>query len=364
VINKLKNFSIQMMAGANIATIIVMLLVGYSDRLNPTDHPMLSTVGMTFPIFLLINMAFLFLWLIFKWRKVWIPVLGYIAAYGPISTYLPINSPQSIPEDALKVISYNVCAYGGNYKYEDGFRTVCDYLCAQKADIVCTQEDADSWRRIAFKEYAKEYAYNDTLVLAYEAISFNALGIHTRYPIIHRERIDYPSVANGSAAWWLKVGNDTLIVVNNHFESCHLTTKDREQYRQIIHGKMPTDSARTESKMLLVKLAEANAKRAGQIRAVKRYVEEHSQYPIVVCGDFNDNPISYSIHTMSEVLTDCFAKTGRGIGLSYNQKAFSFRIDHIFCSSQLEPFHCEIDSRMDASDHNPMICWLKFAPKD
>jgi len=70
VINKLKNFSIQMMAGANIATIIVMLLVGYSDRLNPTDHPMLSTVGMTFPIFLLINMAFLFLWLIFKWRKV------------------------------------------------------------------------------------------------------------------------------------------------------------------------------------------------------------------------------------------------------------------------------------------------------
>lgn len=349
-----------MLTGANIATIVVMLLVGYSDRINPTDYPLLSTVGMTFPFFLLMNMGFLLFWLIFKWTRAWVPVAGFLLAYVPISIYMPIHQSQEVPDDAIKLISYNVCSYGGNYRYENGFEMVRDYLRDQQADIVCVQEDADSWRRYVFQEYAKVFPSNDTLVLVINNLSFNALGIHTRYPIIKRERIAYNSLANGSAAWWLQVGKDTLIVVNNHFESCHLSTEDRQVYRQLIKGETPRDSVRMESQMLLVKLAEANAKRAEQIRTVKQYVEEHAGYPIVVCGDFNDNPISYSRHAMGENLTDCFVSTGRGIGLSYNQKAFSFRIDHVFCSKDIQPYNCQIDSEMDASDHNPVLCWLKI----
>jgi endonuclease/exonuclease/phosphatase family metal-dependent hydrolase len=273
---------------------------------------------------------------------------------------MPLHTTQEVPEGAIKLISYNVCSYGGNYKYENGFETVRDYLKEQQPDIVCVQEDADTWRRYVMKEYAKVLPYNDTIVLANNDLTLNALGIHTRYPIVKRERIPYSSLANGSAAWWLKVGEDTLIVVNNHFESCHLSTEDRQQYRHIIKGEIPRDSLRTESAILLVKLAEANAKRAGQIRAVRDYVKEHANYPVIVCGDFNDNPISYSRHTMGETLTDCFVATGRGIGLSYNQKAFSFRIDHIFCSKDIQPYNCQVDDKMDASDHYPLICWLKI----
>ena len=352
-----------MFAGANVATVITMLLAGYSDRLNPADHPLLSTMGMSFPLFLLVNLAFLFFWLVFKWRMIWIPVLGFVCAYVPINIYMPLNTSQEIPDNAFKLISYNVCSYGGNYKYEQGFETVLKYLKEQQPDIVCIQEDVDTWRRYVFQEFQKQWAYNDTMVIANNPQSFNALGIHTRFPIIKRERIDYPSLSNGSVAWWLKVGNDTMVVVNNHFESCHLNNDDRAQYRQIIKGELPSDSARTESKLLLIKLAEANAKRSGQIREVLRYIDEHSQYPIIICGDFNDNPISYSRHAMAEKLTDCFRETGRGIGLSYNQKAFSFRIDHIFCSKQLQPFNCKVDEEMDASDHYPLLCWLKMQGK-
>ena len=363
MIKQLKAFTVRLIAGANVATVLVMLLVGYSDHLNPADHPLLSTLGMTLPVFLLINLAFLFFWLVFKWRMVWISVLGLVLAYVPISIYMPLNSSQDIPEGALKIISYNVCAYGGNYKYEQGFEKVRDYLAEEKPDIVCIQEDIDTWRRYVFLHYEKTFAYNDTMVIANNPQSYNALGIHSKYPIIRRERIDYPSMANGSVAWWLKVGDDTLIVVNNHFESCHLNKDDREQYLQMIKGKMPRDSVREESKLLLVKLAEANAKRSGQIRTVRQYALDHSQYPVIVCGDFNDSPISYSRHAMAEVLTDCYATTGKGIGLSYNQKAFSFRIDHFFCNDRLQPYCCEIDGKMDASDHNPLICWVKIAPK-
>jgi len=363
VIKQLKAFTVRLIAGANVATVLVMLLVGYSDRLNPADHPLLSTLGMTLPVFLLINLVFLFFWVVFKWRMVWISVLGLVLAYVPISIYMPLNSSQDIPEGALKIISYNVCAYGGNFKYDDGFEKVRDYLVEEKPDIVCIQEDIDTWRRYVFLHYEKTFAYNDTMVIANNPQSYNALGIHSKYPIIHRERIAYPSKANGSVAWWLKVGDDTLIVVNNHFESCHLNKDDRAQYLQMIKGKMPRDSVREESKLLLVKLAEANAKRSGQIRTVRQYALDHGQYPVIVCGDFNDSPISYSRHAMAEVLTDCYATTGKGIGLSYNQKAFSFRIDHFFCNDKLQPYRCEIDGKMDASDHNPLICWVKIAPK-
>jgi endonuclease/exonuclease/phosphatase family metal-dependent hydrolase len=363
VIKKLKKFTVQLLSGANIATIIIMLMTGFSDRLNPADHPVLSTAGMVFPVFLLLNLLFMVLWLIFKWSRAWIPVAGFALAYVPITIYMPLNPSADIPDNTLKLVSYNVCCYGGNYKYENGFETVLDYLKEQQPDIVCIQEDNDTWRRYVMKEYGKVFAHNDTMVICDTPTSKNALGIHTRFPIVKRERIDYPSSANGSVAWWLKTDSDTLIVVNNHFESCHLNKEDRHQYRQILHGEMTRDSVRAESQMLLVKLAEANAKRAPQIEAVRRYVEEHSQHPVIVCGDFNDNPISYSRHYMSEVLTDCYVTTGWGIGLSYNQKAFSLRIDHVFCSSQLTPYCCKIDSKMDASDHYPVVCWLKMSLK-
>lgn len=356
-----------MMMGANVFTILLMLFTGYSDHLHPEQHPLLSTTGMAFPLFLLVNMAFLVFWLLFKWTKAWIPIAGFFLAYVPIRIYIPYHPTQEVPEGAIKLVSYNVCGYSYNNQYgNEGVEAVARYLSDSKADIVCTQEDNDTWRRIVFDSYQKKgYTYNDTLVLSNSELSFNCLGIHSRYPIIRRERISYPTtVCNGSVAWWLKVGNDTIIVINNHFESCHLNEQDRAQYRQMLKGEMDRDSVRAESQLLMVKLAEANVKRSLQIDRVCDYVRQHiDHYPVIVCGDFNDNPLSYSHHAMSQVLTDCFGTTGKGIGLSYNQKAFSFRIDHVFCSSDIQPFNAQIDTEIDVSDHYPIACWLKIGRK-
>jgi endonuclease/exonuclease/phosphatase (EEP) superfamily protein YafD len=363
MIKQLKAFTINMVAGANIATILLMILAGYSDRLHPADHPVLSCMGMTFPIFLVVNLLFLFFWVLFKWRKIWIPIAGFAFVYFPLTLYMPLNMRQELPEGTIKLISYNVCSYGGNYKYEEGFDTVYNYLKRQDADIVCIQEDVDAWRQYVFIRYRKTYPYNDTTVFYNNAQGMNAIGIHTRYPIIRKERIPYQSVGNGSVAYFLQVGDDTLLVINNHLEGTHLSNEDRANYKRMLRGKMERDTAKEESMLLLEKLGNAAAKRAPEAEIVHQYIESHRHYPIIVCGDFNDNPISFSRRTIAEGLTDCFEKSGRGIGLSYNQKGFFFRIDHILCSEHFEPYNCQIDDKMDASDHYPMICWLKMRDK-
>ena len=363
MIKQIKSFVINLIAGANIATILLMLLAGYSDRLNPAQHPILSVMGMTFPVFLIVNLLFLFVWLTIKWKKAWIPIVGFAAVYVPLTLFMPLNLRQDVPEGTIKVISYNVCTYGGNYKYEQGFDTVFNYLERQKADIVCLQEDVDSWRRFVFQRYQKIYPYNDTTELHKNAFTYNCVGIHTRYPIIRKERIWYDSNTNGSVAYYLNTGKDTLLVINNHLEGTHLSDGERDNYQRMIRGKMERDTVKAESMLLIEKLGKNNAKRAPQADAVHRYIEAHRQYPTIVCGDFNDTPISYTRRTIAQGLTDCFKETGRGLGLSINQKGFYFRIDYILCSSDLQPYNCEIDDEMDASDHFPVICYLKMREK-
>ena len=363
MIKQLKSFTVNLVAGANVATVLLMLLAGYADHINPEQFPMLSNMGMTFPVFLLANMLFIFFWLTFKWKKLWIPILGYALAYPPLAVYLPLHNTQQVPEGTIKLISYNVCQYGGNFKYEFGFETVYKYLKEQDADIVCIQEDVDSWRRFVFQWYEKIYPYNDTTIFNKRPSSMNGVGIHSKFPILKKERIPYQSEANGSVAYFLKIGNDTVLVINNHLETTHLSTEDRTRYKEILKGDVKRDTLKEESLVLLSKLGQSSAKRAPQADAVHEYIEAHKQYPTIVCGDFNDNPISYSRRTIAKGLTDCFVETGKGIGLSYNQKGFYFRIDHIMCSKDIQPFNCEIDDEMDASDHYPIICRLKIADK-
>ena len=360
MIQQLKKFTVNMVAGANVATVAVMLMTGFADHLSPVDHPLLCCAGMAFPLFLLLNLTFLLFWLTFKWHMAWIPITGFLLAYVPISIYMPVNPPKDVPDGAIKLISYNVCSYGGNYKYAQGFEAVYDYLCQQRADIVCLQEDVDSWRRYVMDRYQKIYPYNDTTVFSSNKTSMNGVGIHTRFPILRKERIHYESRANGSVAYFLLVDGDTVIVINNHLESTHLTREDRTRYADMLKGELERDTVRAESMLLLEKIGSAAAIRAPQADALHRYVEQHRQYPIIVCGDFNDTPISYARRVVAQGLTDCFVKAGRGLGLSYNQKGFFFRIDHVLCSADFEPVDCKVDGKIDFSDHNPVLCWLKM----
>lgn len=361
MIRQIKDFTVKIVAGANVAVIIVMFLVGFADYVNPERYPLLSTAGLAFPFFLIVNLAFIVFWVVFRLRMVIIPVLGYLACYVPISIYLPVNMRCDLPENCIKVMTWNIQAYSGEPRYDDAFDMIFDYIRDSDADIVCLQEDAgiSSERRMRLDSL---YAYTDTCIVS-NPKGTNGMGIYSRYPILRREKIDYPSDANLSMAYYLKRQGDTLLVIVNHFETTHLSRSDRKKYKEMMKGNLGKDTMREESKRLLHTLAESNKLRAPQARAVHEYVESHRQYPIILCGDFNDNPISYTRRMVAKGLTDCYVESGRGVGLSYNQKGFFVRIDNILCSDNFEPYNCYVDDKIDASDHYPMICWLKFDKK-
>jgi len=359
MLKHIKNTILAMLAGASAFTALLMVAVGYSDCLSPESYPLLACVGLVFPFLILANLLLLVLLIIIKWKWSWIPLLGFALAYVPIRTYVPINFSRQVPDDCITVVSYNVCGFGGNYKYDNAIDTVAGYLQRIDADIVCLQEDMGGKGGSGFEKMKEIFPYNDTVRVSDSDCLVNAVGIHTRFPIVGKERIDYASKTNGSVAYYLQVHDDTIIVINNHLESTHLSNDERQRYKEVLKGEMEHQEAKEEMHLIADKLGDNMARRASQAEVVHRYVESHSQYPIIVCGDFNDTPISYARRTIAQGLTDCFVSAGCGFGLSYNQKGFNLRIDHMMCSSHFVPFRCYIDDKMDASDHYPLVCSLK-----
>ncbi len=108
-------------------------------------------------------------------------------------------------------------------------------------------------------------------------------------------------------------------------------------------------------------LAQAVEIRAPQADSVANYIAKLKSRgaSIIVCGDFNDHPLSYVHHTIAKDLTDCYVASGNGPGASYNHNLMLVRIDNILCSDDWEPYGATVDRKTAASDHYPIYCWLK-----
>ena len=317
MLDHVKKAFVGMLTGASVVTALLMVAVGYSDHIHPESfpEPLLACIGLTFPFFIVANIISLVVLLLVRWKLSIIPIVGFALAYVPIRTYFPINVTSDGPDDCIKIVTYNVCGFGGNYRYEKAVDTVANYLRRIDADIVCLQEVQGGKGGNGFQKMKEIYPYCDSTKLSLSEVLVNALGIFTRYPIIRKEIIDYQSSCNGSVAYYLQVNEDTIIVINNHLEATHLSSDQRKRYKEVLKGEMEQDEAEEEMIMIFEKLADNMRKRAPEAEAVHQYVEAHSAYPIIVCGDFNDTPISYTRHMMAKGLTDCFVSAGNGFGL-------------------------------------------------
>ena len=117
------------------------------------------------------------------------------------------------------------------------------------------------------------------------------------------------------------------------------------------------------ARVLLKKLSKATSIRANQAEKLLQVVKDAKEKHIVVCGDFNDTPISYTHQVLADELADAFVESGNGLGISFNQNRMYVRIDHILTSKNLKTYDCKVDRSVDASDHYPVSCYISF-PKN
>lgn len=339
----------------NLVMIMAMIFCAYSSYLSPHKHPNVSYFGMAFPIMLVINLVFVPFWLIVKRKFIFIPLAGLMSCIGAIRSYCPINLFNSEEGADIKFISYNVFQMGDTtYNKIPSENPILLYLMEQNADIICLQEanhidyegNLDTLRTI-YPYFEKQNTYNNTM------------GILSKYPILDITDLDNDDVRMRTVAYHIKVNEDTILVLNNHFESFKLLQDDKDSYKEIIeHPRSEDRNERVDS--LLLKVINANSVRALQVDWLAEYIKGRNEKYIILCGDFNDNPISYSHHKMTEVLNDAYTRAGNGPGWTYNRSSMFFRIDNILISESIKACKSYVDNSIDTSDHYPIISWLKL----
>jgi len=356
MLKKVKRFLNRFLATLNVLAIIAMCISGYSGLVSPVDHPLIAISGLAFPVLLAINLAFLVFWIFFYWRMVLLPVAGLLACYQPIRQFCPMNREKEITGDCIKVMSYNVHLYGC-FDPERTFKTgIVDYIKESGADIVCIQESTLYKRKgvSALTCYDDVYPYKAHMSKVNGSTHF----IYSKYPILSKDTIPIISRGNMSEVYELDIDGDTVLVINNHLETYGLSLEEKKNYEDFVEGKNDNYS----EKNLLKKIIKATQIRARQAEAVAAFIKKHRDMPIILCGDFNDTPLSYVHRTIREGLTDTYVTCGNGPGFSYANNRMYERIDNIFCSEHFEPVQSMVDSKIKLSDHRPIISVLKKRP--
>jgi endonuclease/exonuclease/phosphatase family metal-dependent hydrolase len=338
-----------------------------STVISPAKIWWLAFFGLAYPYLLLGNLIFFIFWL-FKLKKaLLISLLAILLGLPQMNNYIPIfgkNKKEQSGESKsreIKVLSYNVRAFN-IYEWLNDPNTkkgIFNFVRSEHPDIICMQEfftndnanlDPDRIRQI-FQETPYQH-----ISYTLKTGSKTGYGIATfsKYPIVNRGSIRFENSTNQTIFTDIVFQGDTVRVYNNHLQSVNFRSNN---YSFIDSLRLKYDEKqRREFQDISSKLKKAFIKRAHQAILVSEQIK-NSPYPVIVCGDFNDTPVSYTYYKMKKGLFDAFVEAGVGIGSTYFGR-LSFRIDYILYSDDFKAINFEkVETKL--SDHYPIMSTLR-----
>ena len=335
----------------------LLLVVSYlSMVINPAKLWLMSIAGLMFVPFLLLN-VFLLLWAFIRKSKACvIPLLAIVPALFFMGRYVHLRGdeepPVVLPEKVLKVVTWNVGRFSlhGHSAGVSGFDQCADsvfaYIREHRPDIVCLQEfKIKDARKI--RQYLKQRMpgyYSEYYVFTGKNGSAGNLTL-SRLPVRNRGVIKFDGGTNLAIFSDYEYAGKVFRVYNCHFESYNIS------FSGIVRAMMRSDKeifAETG-----VKMKRSISRRPKQVDKV---FEDIESCPVesFVCGDFNDNPMSYTYSRMMRDRQDTFVEAGDGFGATYSRLWPMLRIDYILC-----PKSCTVVShetpKVKLSDHYPVI---------
>ena len=350
----------------NVLCGILLIVVSFSDSVSPNQFLFFPFLGLLFPFVFVIYFCFLIYWLIArKWTMFFIVLCSFFVCWKPISHYFPVHGfPVDISEkNLIKVLTYNVMAFGYQDHTEDNPNPIIQYIANSDADIVCMQEYMvgtlpNYLTQEKVDQALNMYPYHTLVPLVRKNRFTIGLAIYSKYPVLDSRKVRYDSSFNGSAIHELDVKGKKMVIVNNHLESFKLTMEDRTKYTDFFKNKN-MESFDDLKEAVQGKISTAFLIRAEQAEIVAEEIEKTNGDYVLVCGDFNDTPISYTYRIVKGSLVDAFAESGNGLGITFNQNYYWSRIDHILHSPNMQAYSAKVDT-ISVSDHYPMWCYLEM----
>lgn len=184
-------------------------------------------------------------------------------------------------------------------------------------------------------------------------------AIFSKYPLKNERRFPLNNSNYNMLSVNVVVREDRIFSLNVvHLTSVAFGTKEMGYIEDVKSGN-PDADREAKSKFLLAKLRRAIEKRAqlaNEIDSLKRRME----YPIIICGDFNDVPGSYAYRKVKGDLADAFVAKGRGLGRTYLKIFPTLRIDYILYDDQVLKTEGYDRPNVGLSDHFPVIATFSY----
>ncbi len=333
-----------------VATCIVtllLLLANLSQFLSPAYFFVIALLGLGYEWLLLINFLFFIIWLFTDNKRYFIiPLVAILLSVGGIRKTFSHSRGKEKGSNKVTIVSYNVQAFLGDRK------SIIKFIKKTDADIVCLQEIVCSPQVGNLENLKKsiDYPYSYIDFKKYRGSRKFGMAVFSKYPLLNKHTIEYESATNQSDYCDVVIKKDTIRLFNNHLQSTRLVRHESDLQgteMQIVHR-------------VGLKLKDAYPLRAKQSEVVAREIKK-SPYRVIVVGDFNDTPVSYTYHTMSRNLSDAFLCAGgkMALGHTFVKRGMGVRIDYILTSPEINASDFKT-VKSDFSDHYPIMTTLTW----
>lgn len=338
----------------NVLVAAALLLSYLAVYISPAHTVFPAFFGLAYPYILLLNIIFMIFWAVNFKKEALLSLVVILLGITHVSNFIRFNR-FSGQDGNLSLFTYNVRLFNQYEESENSEKEIAAIIRGESPHIICLQEFYSSGSR-----YASLREFTSLLGGKYEVHSkslpdrtntFYGIVTLSSFPVINRGDIVHPLSSSLTIFTDIVIGNDTIRVYNNHLQSFRLKKIERNFLDDM--SNRPENEILREFRILSVSLRQGFKERARQSTTLRKHIEE-SPYPVIVCGDFNDTPVSYAYRKIRGDLHDAFVIAGYGAGFTYRDKYPSNRIDYILYEDPLECTRFRIIKKR-LSDHYPVI---------
>lgn len=344
-----------------VAGLLAMALSVANAYINPKNFIWTMAFGLAFWEIFFFNVFILMLLLLLRSNKAWISVIALLVALPGLFKSFSFGSHREA-DKSIRVMSYNVHMFDhidGTTGNEQFAEAVVDMVREQNPDILCCQEFSSFKKGVTRPKCIEQFAESAGFQYIYynRKNGYGGNVIFSKYPMA---KVTEDSGFGQENTYGVMVSVDAGDKGKFHLANVHLLSYmiTDSEIEILTNTSERQDNIDTIGKKVLHKLRYGFQKRSEELQTVLKAMPP-VEGPVIVCGDFNEPPLSYNYRQMQKAgFDDTFIKAGRGIKPTYAGKLPLLRIDYIWAKDGVKPLifrRC----KYKASDHYPII--LDFA---